>query len=116
MPWNLQRVLFWLSVLAGIFLVLSLLNHVWPVNPNQPLQRVFIGNAVFVCKFGLAIVPYSLIRSGRIKAALAVAAIWIIFALLYGVGVLVLEQPSGFTSVSSWENCFFLACLPTILC
>ena len=98
MRWNLERVLFWMSVVAALFLILTLLNFLWPfANPSQPTQRLYIGLTADVCRFLFAIVAYWLVHNKKQRAALAVVAIWVLSALLYGVAVVVFEPFSGFT-------------------
>jgi hypothetical protein len=98
MRWNLERVLFWLSVIAGLFLALTLLNYFLRfANRDQSEERLHIGLIVFVTRFFFAIGAYSLLRGRRRVAALAVVALWMFAALLYGTAVLVLEPFSALT-------------------
>ena len=97
MGMTLQRFLIFLSVLGAIYLGASLLNHIWPVDPAQPLRRMLIGDAVFGSKFLLTVFAYLLMRLAKIKAALLVVAIWIIFSVFYAFSVLLFEPISAFS-------------------
>ena len=98
MKWNLSRVLFWWSILASCFLLLTVINRMWPfANPDQPLHRLNIGLAVNVKEFLFAVFAYLLIRMRHIKACIVVVALWVIVKIFYGIAVLVFEPLSGFT-------------------
>ena len=97
MEWNLQRVLFWWSIMAAIFIGLTFINHLWPINPGQPQQRLNIGLALDIKELVFAAIAYSLINANRVKGGIAVVIIWIAVKLIYGASVLVLEPFSGFT-------------------
>lgn len=99
MKWNLKRVLFWWSIMAGIFLGLTFINHLWPINPDQPQHRLNIGLALDIKEFLFAVSAYALVYANRIKPCIAVVLIWIAVKLIYGASVLLFEPFSGFTIV-----------------
>ena len=113
MNWNLERVLFWLSAIAAVFLALTLLNYVAPfANQNQPIHRVQVGLAVDVSGFLFSVVAYVLIRGKQTKSGLAVVSIWIVASFCYGIAILVFEPLSGFTitiALGQLIICCFLA-------
>jgi hypothetical protein len=95
---NLERVLFWLSVLASIFLALTLINYLWPfANPNQPAARLRVGLIYDVSAFSFAVVAYSLFRARWLKTCLTVVTTWAFANASYGVGVVVFEPLSVWT-------------------
>ena len=100
MIWKLERVLMLLACVSASLLALTFINYVWPFTPpNQPVQRIYIGLAFDLCNFFFAISACVLIRNRKTVSGLAVVAIWIIAALIYGVLVLVKEPLSVFTVV-----------------
>ena len=98
MRWNLERVLFWWSLLAALFLALTLVNFLWPfANSPQPANRLYIGLMVGVCNLSFSVIGYFLVRAKHLKVSLAVVAGWVLAKLLYGATVIMIEPFSGWT-------------------
>jgi hypothetical protein len=94
---DLQRVFLWLSIAGAFYLGASVLNFLWPFTPRPTVQGSVVGDVVFAVKLLLSGVGYLLLRSGKVRVALYVVGIWIVFSLLYAMRVLLFSSLSGFT-------------------
>ena len=98
MEWNLKRVLFCWSVMAGIFLGLTFINYLWPLNPHQSQDRLNIGFTLSFKELLFAISAYALINAQQMKLSIAIVLIWIAFKIIYSAYVVLSEPFSGVAS------------------
>ncbi len=76
---------------------LTFINHLWPINTDQPQYRLNIGLALNIKELVFSVLAYALIHADRIKACIVVVLIWVAVRLVYGVTLLLFEPFSGFT-------------------
>jgi hypothetical protein len=92
MKWTLERVLFWITVLASFFLMLTLANYMWRfANSAQPIERLQVGLLHDGGHWLFAVVSYLLIRTRHLKACFAVITAWILMIVVYATWQLMLE-------------------------
>jgi len=88
MKWNLNKVLFWWSILASCFLLLTVSNYLFNfANPVQPQHRLNIGLALEIKEFIFSLSAYMLIRFGYIKTCITIVMLWVSVKLIYGAAV-----------------------------